>query len=133
MPPLHHPLIQPDNVRDGVRIFGVLGTFSGVPGAPGDVAVAHDTTPFVSAYPWTPGSGFGAKYANPGTLPADYGYGVAFCGNTDVAVAHDTTPFVSAYPWTPGGGFGAKYANPGTLPAGIGRGVAFLRGGFWLS
>ena len=41
------------------------------------IAVAHDTTPFVSAYPWS-GSGFGTKFANPGTLPTDNGFGVAF-------------------------------------------------------
>jgi hypothetical protein len=42
-----------------------------------EIAVAHSTTPFVSAYPWS-GSGFGTKFANPGTLPAGDGNGVAF-------------------------------------------------------
>jgi hypothetical protein len=90
-----------------------------------DIAVAHYTSPFVSAYPWTPGTGFGTKYANPGTLPTGIGYGVAFCGSTDIAVAHATTPFISAYPWTPGSGFGTKYADPGTLPANTGYGVDY--------
>jgi hypothetical protein len=40
------------------------------------IAVAHGTTPFVTAYPWS--SGFGTKYANPATLPSNNGYGVAF-------------------------------------------------------
>jgi len=43
-----------------------------------DIAVAHSITPFVSAYPWTPGVGFGVKYADPGTKPTGNGYGVAF-------------------------------------------------------
>jgi hypothetical protein len=43
-----------------------------------DIAVAHDTDPFVSAYPWTPGAGFGLKYADPATKPASTGFGVAF-------------------------------------------------------
>jgi hypothetical protein len=41
------------------------------------IAVAHSTTPFVSAYPWS-GSGFGTKYTNPATLPTGNGNGVAF-------------------------------------------------------
>jgi hypothetical protein len=89
--------------------------------------------PYISAYPWTPGTGFGTKYANPGTLPTGDGRGVAFCGNSDIAVAYSSSPYISAYPWTPWTGFGTKYANPGTLPTGTGSGVAFLRGGFWLS
>ncbi len=95
-----------------------------------DIAIAHDTTPFVSAYPWTPGTGFGAKYSDPSTvLPAWYGYGVAFCGSTDIAVTYSqfAAPYVyvSAYPWTPGTGFGVKYSDPATPPTGNGMGVAF--------
>ena len=97
---------------------------------PYDIAVAHSTTPFISAYPWTAGTGFGAKYSNPATLPAGTGNGVAFTSaGTDIAVAHNTTPFISAYPWTAGTGFGAKYSNPATLPAGTGIGVAFTSAG----
>lgn len=32
------------------------------------IAVAHDTSPRVTVYPWS-GAGFGAKFANPTTLP----------------------------------------------------------------
>ena len=92
---------------------------------PIDIAVAHSTTPYVSAYPWTPTVGFGVKYADPLTKPIGTGYGVAFCGNTDIAVVHSGDPYVSAYPWTPTVGFGVKYANPLTKPTGTGRGVAF--------
>ena len=92
------------------------------------VAVAHATTPFVSAYPWSD-SGFGVKFANPATLPAGDGNGVAFspAGNT-IAVAHTTTPFITAYPWS-ASGFGTKFTNPATLPAGDGNGVAFSPAG----
>jgi hypothetical protein len=41
------------------------------------IAIAHATTPFVSAYPWS-ASGFGTKFSDPGTLPASTGNGVAF-------------------------------------------------------
>jgi hypothetical protein len=80
------------------------------------------STPFVTAYPWS--SGFGTKYSNPATLPANNGLGVDFTTAGDaIAVAHYTSPFISAYPWS--SGFGTKYANPATLPANGGKGVAF--------
>jgi hypothetical protein len=106
-------------------VLGVVASFvSAAPVAGGSVAVAHATTPFVTAYPWS-GSGFGTKFTDPGTLPANTGFGVAFTAAGDaVAVGHTTTPFVTAYPWS-GSGFGTKFANPGTLPAGQGNGVSF--------
>ena len=88
------------------------------------IAVAYDTSPFISAYPWS-GSGFGTKYADPATLPPAEGGGVAF--STDgsaIAVAHGTSPLITAYPWS-GSGFGTKYTDPATLPTGVGLGVAF--------
>ena len=95
------------------------------PGPDPAIAVAHDTTPFVSAYPWSAG-GFGTKFSDPATLPTGGGYGVAFSSAGDaIAVAHSTTPFVSAYPWS-GSGFGTKFSDPATLPANTGLGVAFL-------
>jgi hypothetical protein len=45
--------------------------------SPIQIAIAHATTPFVSAYPWA-GSGFGTKFTDPGTLPTGTGFGVAF-------------------------------------------------------
>ena len=84
------------------------------------VAVAHNNSPRVSAYPFS--AGFGTKYANPATLPASNGNGVAFTAGS-IAVAHNNTPFVSAYPFS--AGFGTKYANPATLPDSDGNGVAF--------
>ena len=88
------------------------------------IAVAHSMSPFITAYSWS-SSGFGAKYTNPGTLPASTGRSVAFSPDgTAMAVGHDTTPFVTAYPWS-GSGFGTKYTNPATLPTDTGFGIAF--------
>ena len=88
------------------------------------IAVAHSTTPFVTAYPWS-GSGFGTKFANPVTLPPNFCNSVAFSPAGDaIAVAHGTSPFVSAYLWS-GAGFGTKFADPVTLPTGTGNGIAF--------
>jgi hypothetical protein len=41
------------------------------------IAVAHFSSPFVTAYPWST-SGFGTKYSNPATLPTGITYSVAF-------------------------------------------------------
>jgi hypothetical protein len=43
------------------------------------IAVVHNSSPRVSAYPWSPG--FGTKYADPATLPAGGADGVAFNAN----------------------------------------------------
>ena len=88
------------------------------------IAIAHYSTPYISAYPWS-SSGFGTKYSDPGTLPPSTGCGVAFSPDgSAIAIAHSSSPYVSAYPWS-SSGFGTKYSNPGTLPTNTGRGVAF--------
>ena len=88
------------------------------------IAVAHSTTPYISAYRFT-SSGFGTKFADPTTLPTGAGNGVAFTSAGDViAVAHTTTPFISAYSFS-GAGFETKFYDPATLPAGNGDAVAF--------
>ena len=90
------------------------------------LAVAHDTTPFVTAYPWST-SGFGVKFANPATLPTGNVRGAAFStAGTELAVAHLASPFVTAYPWS-SSGFGVKFANPATLPAGTAYSAAFTQ------
>ena len=88
------------------------------------LAVAHDITPFVTAYPWS-SSGFGTKYANPATAASGAQNGVAFSPTgTEIAVAHASSPYVTAYTWN-GSGFGTKFTDPATLPTGEGKGVAF--------
>jgi hypothetical protein len=65
------------------------------------IAVAHDGTPYITAYPWS-AAGFGVKYTNPATLPTSNGRGVAFSPSGDaIAVAHDGSPFITAYPFNP--------------------------------
>ena len=115
-----------------IQVDNVSGTISSASAAsnsitttsPNSIAVAHTTTPFVSAYPWFSG-GLGTKYANPATTPTSDGRGVAFRPQGDaIAVAHPTAPRISAYPWS--SGFGTKYADPATTPTSDGRGVAFI-------
>ena len=40
------------------------------------IVLAIETSPYITAYPWS--SGFGTKYSNPATLPADTANGIAF-------------------------------------------------------
>ena len=90
----------------------------------GDIAVAHSTSPYITAYPWTSGTGFGTKYSDPATLPAAACRGVAFSPDgADIAVAYSGSPFVSVYPWS--SGFGTKYSDPATLPGSWPYKVAF--------
>lgn len=79
-------------------------------------------SPFIFVYPWTVGSGFGTKYANPATLPGNSGTfgqasGLDFSSSgNDLAVGSNGTPFIQIYPWSNATGFGTKYADPATLP-----------------
>ena len=98
---------------------------TGTPAAPYQIAVSHNTSPYLTAYPWS-SSGYGTKYADPATLPGNSGTSVAFsaAGNAIATCYSAVSPYVAAYAWT-GAGFGAKYANPATTPSGAGMSVAF--------
>jgi hypothetical protein len=112
--------VYPFTTSFGTR-YGVPGT---VPSAPqqdmawrasGDYITSVSTTsPYIDTYVWS--AGFGARVANPATLPAGASYAVKYRGSTEIAVGHATSPFITVYPFT--GTYGTKYANPGTLPAG---------------
>lgn len=86
------------------------------------LAVAHDTTPYITVY----GQDVDTfnKLANPSTLPTGHGRDVAFSSDgVYMAVTHSTTPFINIYKRA--GDVFTKLANPSTLPAGNGYGVAF--------
>lgn len=74
--------------------------------------------------------GFGAKYANPATLPTSECNGVSFSpsGNA-IAIAIGASPCVAVYQWSRQTGFGTRYANPSTLPMGNGFSVRFSPSG----
>lgn len=86
------------------------------------LAVAHSVTPFVTIYEQQLSPSALTKLANPSSLPADVGRGIAF--STDgslLAVAHESTPFIAIYETD----VRVKLANPANLPAGTGVAVAF--------
>jgi len=106
-------------------IPGIMAAQMRVGGAaPADffMSVAHSTSPFVTIYDQD-GDTF-TKLANPASLPAGDGQGVAFSADgVYMSVAHSTSPFVTIYKRD--GDTFTKLADPSTLPASSGRGVAF--------
>lgn len=91
------------------------------------VAVAHNSSPFVTFYDWNAGAP--TKLANPAVLPTGAARAVKFSPNGNVcAVAHDTSPYVTFYdtstPSAP-----VKLANPATLPPANGYSVSWTPDG----
>lgn len=75
------------------------------------VVVSMASSPFIAAYPWSSTSGYGAKYANPASLPSSKSRALSFTATgSNIIVGNDLTPYVCAYPFTNGTGFGTKYA-----------------------
>lgn len=75
-----------------------------------DVAIGSNSSPFINAYTFASGTGFGTKYTNPASLPSYRIYEPAFCGTTDIACAsYGKSVPLPIYPWTSGVGFGARY------------------------
>ena len=71
----------------------------------------------VAAYPFTPGTGFGTRYAAPATIPAGSGRSSVFHpSGTDIIIgSQSNSPWIQAYPWS-SNGFGTKYSDPTTTP-----------------
>ena len=83
-----------------------LNAIKGAAGAGGggpDLIVGHEawSTPHMTAYPWTSGTGFGTKYADPSSA-LNTGYDV--CNDitfspdgADLAIAHSGSPRITVY------------------------------------
>jgi Lactonase, 7-bladed beta-propeller len=88
------------------------------------LAVAHNTTPFVTVYKRS-GDTF-TKLTNPATLPASSGFGVSWSpSGTYLAVAHAVTPFVTIYKLDKTTDTLTKLSNPATLPPSTGARCAW--------
>lgn len=91
-----------------------------------NVFIAMNSDSFIQAYPWSPSTYFGSKFADPATLPPNSSFGIT-TANNNVAVVHATTPFITAYPFT--SGWGTKYADPSQTAENTGRRVDFNTSG----
>ena len=88
------------------------------------LSIAHQTSPRITAYNFTTGTGYSSKFTDPVTLPNGDGFGTDFTKTANaVGVASGANPFIQVYPWS-SSGFGSKFANPATLPAGTGNDIA---------
>jgi len=88
----------------------------------GDYFFSSDTNdPGIFAYPWTSGSGFGTKKANPATFPALVTT-IKTIADEDVVMSQLDSPYVVAYPFI--SSWGTKYSNPATTPTGSAYDVA---------
>lgn len=112
------------------------GQGQGVAFSPSSNAIAwcggtDGSTSTVYAYAWNSGTGFGAKYSDPGTLPPFVNSRrVAFhpSGNS-IAVTVYATSGAYVYAWSAASGFGSKYSDPSSLAGAEGYGVRFSKTG----
>lgn len=121
--------VSPNNTLMAIKVTATKWMASylnqDAPTAPYVFAVVTSTTPYVDAYPFTSGVGFGVRYANPTTAISGAALSIDFApsGNA-VAFGLNSSPYLEVYQWS-GNGFGSRYANPATLPTFSGVSVAF--------
>jgi hypothetical protein len=85
----------------------------------GFVAAVGSTSPYVTAYGWGDGVGFGSKFTNPSTAAGTSSTGVSINpSNSAIIVGSGGSPTVNAYAWS--NGFGSKYTIPATVPTSSG-------------
>jgi len=102
------------------------GTQSNFNPSASDVAISHETAPYVTAYPYT--TSYGTKYANPATAITGNGEGVSWSRDgSAIAVAHNSSPYLSVYAWS--SGFGTKYADPSSGPGNTSTAVDWSKDG----
>jgi hypothetical protein len=81
------------------------------------VAVISAASPFTNAYAFSSATGFGTKYANPGTLlTGSAGMGCPFSDDgLAITYGNSVSPYTHTYAFSEATGFGTKFANPTTV------------------
>lgn len=105
-----HPTVMPTGTgnQHGVK-FRPQGDY---------VAIAASLSPYIHVYAWNNTTGFGAKVADPATLPGGSIAGVAWSPDgAYLAVCRGVSPYIWVYPFS-GGVLGDKIADPSTLSSG---------------
>jgi len=77
------------------------------------IVLAHQSSPFVTAYFWDDTTGFGSKLSDPATLPVSSLFTASFSPDMDAVFFTPSTALarVYAYEWS-STGFGAQYSDP---------------------
>lgn len=77
-----------------------------------DIAVTHDASPYFSVYRFTSGSGFGAKYSDPGSPPETDVIDVKFSpSGNDLIFSYFGSPALISYAFTSGSGIGSRLVS----------------------
>lgn len=111
------------SVGPGINIGGGINLTIGDSAAV--LTTTYITSPYIAAYRWYSGSGFGAKYTDPTVLPTTRTNCIAVTAQRDAVIVGNTdySPYVTAYQWNINTGFGTRYADPSVLPVGGAYGV----------
>ena len=107
------------------QCYGAIATNS-------SVIHGYHSTPFLFAYPFTAGSGYGAAFSNPSVLPANdvrgmcfnQDYSVLFCSTVGIT----TSVTLLAYEWSDSTGFGTKYADMSPVVSGSCENLTVING-----
>jgi len=87
------------------------------------IAVPSGNSPYVLAFPWTSGTGFGTKYSDPSTSVSGSPSNMDFSRTKSLlALSLSTSPYINVYPWD--SGFGTKYTSPLTAVPNSAKGVS---------
>lgn len=87
---------------------------------------ANNNSPYVWAYPWSNSTGWGAKFANPGTLPpSDIRNCVFHPYSQHILLTGGTAPRAGIWNFNTGTGWGTKLTAPATLPASVANQAAW--------
>lgn len=87
------------------------------------------SSPYVHAFDYTPGTGFGSKWSNPSTLAADQSYS---CTNNDHAFVMSGGGGNNIHAWDiSGGSWGTKYSTPAFSISSL-SGIGFSPNGQYL-
>jgi hypothetical protein len=121
------PATPPTSTAEDVAFFGSPGGLSV------DIAVSQTGPPYVSAYPWTTGVGFGTKHTNPAVLPGtgfSTSYGVSWPSaneptNVVIGVTSTASPYLYFYIWYVTGGFSTNLPFTQTYTGGSANAVRF--------
>jgi len=101
------------------------------------LAIASTGSPYLWAYPFTTGTGYGTKFANPTTSPGALCNSIGWRNSTQVVTTQDVAPYVKVWDFTTGSGWGSKYADivspSGAIIGGNGWDAKFDKTGTYLS
>lgn len=122
-----YSVVSPGSIPNGVNFSSTGNT----------IALATTGSPYISAYPFTTGTGLGTKYANPATSLTSAQNSIGWRTSGAVATTQDVSPYLYVYRFTEGTGWGTQYGTitspSAALITGPGYDAKFSRTGAYLA